>query len=265
LSLQLLFSGPTGLLAGALTHTLRELHPLLAQVRVEVATGALIPGSSEVCQMARIMWGRHTVQVTLVNTPLPSELMEQIVETAHYDGELKARVRAHASHAVLIYRGAEDDPLEQYLAMAMIAVGLTPLGALVVANANAYTSCPASLLVARPGENLDLWLRALPLPLLFVGLAKLKVEGAEGIWMRTCGAPLMGLPDLAWRARDHDEGLEVLNRFNGMLHTMRDAGVTLSEGDTVEDGSLNWTLRKPRANEGFLSSPWMLVMEPVVS
>lgn len=265
LNLQLLFSELIGLASASLTHTLQKLHPSLAKVRVEVFTGALIPGKDEVVQMARVMWGRHNVQVLLVDTPLHSEITEQIVELAHYEDELKARARAHPSHAMLLYRGQEEDPLEQYIALSMIAVGLAPLGALVVANASAYTSCPASPLIPRPGEDLNQVLRSMPLTALFVGFVKLLVEGTKGVWMRTCGAPLLGLPDLAWCARSHDEGLDVLHRFNGILHTMRDAGVVLSEGDLVEDGALNWTLRKPRANEGFLDSPRMLVLEAVTS
>jgi hypothetical protein len=265
LSLQLLFSGPTGLVAGSLTHMLRELHPSLAEVRVEVITGAIVPGKDEVGQMARVKWRHHTVQVVLFNTPFSSEITEQVVDSAHYEDELRAQARAHTSHAVLLYRGEEKDPLEQYIALGMIAVGLAPLGALVVANASAYTSCPASPLIPRSGEDLNQILRDVPLTALFVGFVEMQVNGTEGIWMRTCGAPLLGLPDLAWCARSQDEGLDVLHRFNGMLHTMRDAGVVLSEGDLVEDGALNWTLRKPRANEGFLGSPRMLVLEAVTS
>lgn len=265
LSLQLLFPELIGITSASLTHLLRTLHPSLAEVRVEVFTGALLPGKDEVVQMAQVSWGRHRVQAVFVNTPLPPKLVKEIVDLAHYEDELKAQARAHISHAVLLYRGEEVDPLEQYIALAMIAVGLTPLGAVVVANASAYTSYPAAPLLPLPGEDLNQLLRNLPLTALFVGFVRLEIDGQEGVWMRTCGAPLLGLPDLAWRAASPDEGTEVFHRFNGMLHTMRDAGVSLGEGDMVEDGARQWTLRKPRANEGFLSSPRMLVLEELAS
>jgi hypothetical protein len=258
LSLQLLFPGPVGLSARELGRMLGELHPSLAQARVEIRTSATDTGLE---QRVRVKWGQHTVHVTLVDTPIPAELMEQAVEPAHYGDELKDKAEAHTAHAVISYWGEEPDPLEQYLTLGMIAVALAPLGAIVVLNATAYTSYPIQLLVPRPGEDLDKLLRALPLTSLFVGFVTVQVEGVEGVWMRTCGAPLMDLPDLAWHAHSYDETQRMFFVFNDIFLAMRSAGVRFSEGDKVEEGELHWKFRRPHANEGVLDSPRMIVLE----
>ena len=56
---------------------------------------------------------------------------------------------------------------------------------------------PMGPLVPRPGDDLDKVLRSLPWPSLFVGFVLMQAVGGKGTWIRTCAAPLMGLPDLA--------------------------------------------------------------------
>jgi hypothetical protein len=262
LSLQLLFPAPIGLTSALLERTMAKLHPPLAKARVEVISGAVGAKPDQFGQIARIHWGQHTVHVVSFDGKLPYEATQESVNMAHYADEVKAQAHAHTAHAVLLYRGEEKDPLEQYVALGMIAVAVGSLGASVVLNTSAYTSCPAEALLPNPGEKLDEVLRGLPLPMLFAGFARFEVEGTRGVWMRTCGAPLMNLPDLAVRARSADEGMEVFYRFHKVLHTLYTTQAKFSPGCTIEDGALNWKLRAPRPHERFLDSPKMFVLEP---
>jgi hypothetical protein len=70
------------------------------------------------------------------------------------------------------------------------------------------------------------------------------------------------MPDLALRARSADEGRTVLYMFNDIFAAMRSAKIRFSAGDMVEGDGQYWKFRKPRASEGFLDSPRMIVLEP---
>lgn len=262
LHLQVLFPQPVWLTAGELTSRLRELHPSLAQAHAEMMTGASIPGSDKLAQMARVRWEKHTMHVAFFSEPMPPGMLEQTVDFALLDEALKARARAHTAHAILVYKGEEQDPLEQYRVLAKLVAALVPLGAIVAVNPNGFTSYPAHDLTARPGEDLDEMLRTLPLMALFVGFVRVQVEGVKGIWIRTCGAPLLNMPDLAMHTRDHEEGPRAFLIFKNIFAAMRDSGVRFSPGDMVDDGEVQWKFRKPHRKERFLHSARMLVLEP---
>lgn len=262
LHLQVLFPEPVWLGADALMIRLRESHPSLAQARAEVMTGAIIPDSDKLAQLARVWWDKHTVHVGFFAEPMPPGMLEQTVDFALYGDVLKARARAHTGHAVLVYKGEEKDPLEQYGVLAKIVAALVPLGAIVAVNPNGFTSYPAKDLTARPGEDLDEVLRTLPLLALFVGFARFTVKGYSGIWIRTCGAPLLDMPDLAMHTRDYEECPHAFLMFKNIFAAMRDSGVRFKVGDMVDDGERQWKFRKPRTKERFLSSPRMIVLEP---
>ncbi|HVG58587.1 MAG TPA: hypothetical protein VNA24_08540 [Hyalangium sp.] len=261
LHLQVLFPQPVWLSADALMGRLREFHPSLAQARAEIMTGALIPGSDQLAQLARVWWDKHRVHIGFFPEPMPPGMLEQNIDFALYDEGLKARARAHTAHAVLVYKGEEKDPLEQYGVLAKIVAALVQLGAIVAVNPNGFTSYPAHDLTAHPGEDLDEVLRTLPLMALFVGFARFTVEGYPGIWIRTTGAPLLDLPDLAMHTRDHEDVAHAFLMFKNIFAAMRDSGVKFKEGDMVDDGERQWKFRKPRSKEQFLYSSRMIVLE----
>jgi hypothetical protein len=265
--LQVLFPTPLGLEATPLVRLLRKQHPSLAQVRVEVRTGnlSMIMGQSvntDLGQMARVQWGRHTVLLALFDTRIHAETLERTLEHTYQDEATRQQAEAHTAYAALSYHGEEKDPLEQYVALGMIAVAMARLGASVVLNAHAFNCYPAQKLLPLPGEDAETVLRTLPLAALFVGFLRLQVDGSAGIWMRTCAAPLMDLPDLASHARGPEESATVFLMFNNLFQAMRSSQVRFSAGDTLDDGESLWRFRKPRANEEFLHSSRMLVMEP---
>lgn len=260
LSLQLLFPRPVRLNINTLTRALQGFHRSLAEARFELTESASAVMGGEV-GMAR--WGRHLIQGVVFNRPMPAPSVELCVAPAHYGAQLKAQVRAHQAHALLYYRGAEQDPLEQYVALGLVAVALATEGALVVMNESAHTSFPAQALVPEPGEDVLELLRTMPLTALYMGFVKQEGPGVEGVWMRTYGGPRMGLPDLAWHARSHEEGGETFELFAGLLEYLRSSGARFSDGDTAEHGGRHVRVRRPRAEETFLQGPGELfVLEP---
>jgi hypothetical protein len=260
LSLQLLFPRALRLNINTLTRTLQGLAPPLAQARVELEAQA---GEELGAEVGTVRWAQHAVQVVIFNRPMPAQVVERCVAPAHYGQELKAQARAHGAHALLYYQGAEKEPLEQYVALCLVAVALASEDGLVVLNESAYTSFPLQPLVPEPGEDVLELLRTMPLTALYVGFVKHEVAGVQGVWMRTYGAPRMGLPDLAWHARGHEEGREAFELFSGLLEYLRSNRATFSEGHTAEWEGRQVRLRKPRSGEEFLDSEGELfVLEP---
>jgi len=261
LSLQLLFPRQLRLDVNVLTRALQGFHPSLSQARFEFDRQASTTMGAEV-GVAR--WGKHGVQVVVLGMQMPPAVVELCVAPAHYGAELKAQARAHASHALLFYAGEEQDPLEQYVALALVAVALAKEGALVVLNESAHTSFPAQALIPEEGEDLVDLLRTMPLTAFYVGFVKLEVEGVEGVWMRTYGAPRLGLPELAWHARSHAEGEDIFELFSGLLEYMRASGARFSDGHTAEWHGRHVKIRVPRGKETkFLDSDGQLfVLEP---
>jgi hypothetical protein len=261
LSLQLLLPRQLRLDVNVLTRSLQGFHPSLSQAHFEFDRQASTKMGAEV-GVAR--WGKHSVQVVVLGMQMPAAVVELCVGPAHYGAELKAQARAHAAHALLFYAGEEQDRLEQYVALAVVAVALAKEGALVVLNESAHTSFPAQALIPEEGEDLLELLRTMPLTAFYVGFVKLEVEGVEGVWMRTYGAPKLGLPELAWHARSHAEGEETFELFSGLLEYLRSSGRSFSDGHTAEWHGRQVKIRAPRGGEKkFLDSEGPLfVLEP---
>lgn len=256
----LLFSQKPDINADALTHILRDYHSDFAGVSVEFFT----EGANT---LGLIGWGRHVVKVAVFDTPTPQEPLEQCVRTALYDPELKTEAFQHAAHALLFYAGYEPDILEQHVALAAAAAGLTHFGGLVVINERGRTSVPAMMLLPHEEDRGDTLqgLRNLPLPLLFAGFVKIEVEGEPGVWMRTHGCSAFKLPDFALHAEAHNQGSATLNLFANVLNHLREKGNVFHAGDTMNVGEGMFLLLRERTkDEWFLESDGtMLVMEPI--
>jgi hypothetical protein len=262
LSLQVLFAGGLKLSADAVTQALRSYHPSLAKARCEIEPGLNKDG--KVFGLAG--WGKHVVKLVGFDLPMPAEAVEACVGPSHYPQELKQQARAHRGHLLLFYAGHEAEPLEQYVALAAVAGALTRLGALVVLNEAAHTSFPAKALSGSgvQGDILEM-LRSLPLPVLYCGFVKYNVEGVDGVWMRTYGAHLLGLPDFAALAAGHHEGEKYFELFNNLLNYLRNSGATMAAGHTMQVGPDTYLrARAPAKGEYFLKSEGeLLVVEEI--
>lgn len=161
--------------------------------------------------------------------------------------------------------GFDPDPFEQYVALAKVAGTLTPQGVIVAANEAARTSLPGDLLTGA-GSSMDViaLLRELPLPYLYCGFVKHEVDGVRGVWMRTYGAPRLGLPDLAVHAQGHHEGQRYFDVFDNVLAYLRTSGKRFRRGDTLQVGSQDFMrVRAPHLSETFLEREgdlWVIEM-----
>lgn len=260
LSLQLLVEGSLQLQPARVQAALRAWHPSLRE-----AAFTALPWEKETgAHLGLITWGGHRVQLAGFDTPMPPAALEQCVQPSHYGPELKSRARGHSAHLLLWYAGQESSPFEQYVALAAVAGALASLGAFVVLNSDAHTSAPTAPLCPTDQDRLD-FLRSLPLQLLFCGLVKLEVEGTHGVWMRSFGAHLLGLPDFARLAHGHDEGQFTFMVFERVWQYLRGSNARFEVGHTLQAGrGMAMRLRHAREEEYFLQNPGELfVMEPM--
>ncbi|MCE9561725.1 MAG: DUF4261 domain-containing protein [Planctomycetes bacterium] len=256
----LLFSEKPDLNADMLTEILRDYHTELA-----ACTAEFVKESGNT--LGIIGWGRHVVKVVVYDSPMPSDTVEKCVQPAHYDPALKQEAYQHAAHAVLFYAGYESDPLEQRVALAAAAAGLTHFGGLVVINEAGRTSIPALALLPHEEDNGDTLrtLRTFPLPLLYAGFVKIEIENEPGVWMRTYGCHALKLPDFAFHADMHSQGTATFNLFANMLAHLRESGEEFHAGDSLSLGEgMSLHLRERTEDEWFLKSEGtMLVAERV--
>ena len=213
-----------------------------------------------------IGWGKHVVRCVGFDLPMPPEAVEACIAPSHYPQELKQRARSHKAHVILYYAGYEPSPVEQYVALAATAGVLARLGAIVVLNESGHTSFPAAALsgVDSDGDIMDL-LRTLPLPILYCGFVKHEVEGIPGVWMRTYGAPLLGLPDFAAHAAGHHEGQRYFDMFDSVFGYLRESGAQLAAGHTMQIGQEEFLrVRHPTDEEAFLESEGELLVAEII-
>jgi hypothetical protein len=211
-------------------------------------------------------WGKHVVRCVGFDLPMPADAVEACVAPSHYPEELKQRARSHKAHVILYYAGHEPSPVEQYVALAATAGVLARLGAIVVLNESGRTSVPVSALSGSDsdGDIIDL-LRTLPLPILYCGFVKHEVEGIPGVWMRTYGAPLLGLPDFAAHAAGHHEGQRYFDMFDNVFGYLRESGAQLAAGHTMQIGEEEYLrVRLPTEEEAFLESEGELLVAEII-
>ncbi|HJZ93538.1 MAG TPA: DUF4261 domain-containing protein [Gemmataceae bacterium] len=251
-ALQILFDEPPKLETADLTRRLRGYHPSMARGTFEVAD----VGKDNQAAYGLAAWGKHVIRFLAFDAPIPATVLETCVDPAHYKQQMKQRARANRAHTLLWYGGYESDVLEQYVALAAVAGSLAGLGASVVTNESGHSSLPAGVL--EPGQadsdQLEL-LRSLPLLHLYCGFVKYEVQGVRGVWMRTYGAHQFGLPDLAFRAKGHDQGESTFEIFSNILGYLRESGAELGAGHTMQVGPDAFVrLREPEKGEFFLDS-----------
>jgi len=259
-SLTVVFEGPLKIDPIALGQALRRYHASLRSARVDLA-----PDSPQVFGLAG--WDKHVVRLVGFDAPFPPEALEPCVAPAHYPQETKDQVRQHRSHVILYYAGFDEDPLERYIALAAVAGSLAEVGGgVAVLNEHGRTSLPAALLTREElgAETLEI-LRAFPLTALFCGFVKYDVENVPGVWMRTYGADVFGLPDFAVLAQGHHEGQQYSDMFNNILGYLRQSGAEMAAGHTMQIGKARYMkVRDPVASEYFLQGPGTVLVAEII-
>jgi hypothetical protein len=259
-SLQLLFAGELELEPSAVTRSLRTYHPSMGKASCEIDAQTAGNGTP----IGLLGWDEHVVRLVGFDAPMPQPVVEKCVQGAHYGADLKAKARVHKSHVILYYAGQESSPLEQYVALAAVAGVLARYGAIVVVNESGHTSFPADALAGGEGDMMEL-LRSLPIPILYSGFVKFDVKGVQGVWMRTFGNHLLGLPDFAHLAKGHHEGQVTFDMISTLLSYLVSSGATIAPGHTMETGPDTFLkARSPNPDEYFLESEGeMLVLEKI--
>jgi hypothetical protein len=262
LTLQVLFAEPRSFETKELTRDLRTFDRSMDCGRCEVEDQLAKEGKL----FGLAGWDKHIVRFFGFDIPMAADAVEACVAPAHYPQNVKDRARGHRAHANLFYAGYEASALEQYVALAATATVLGRVGGIVVTNARGHTSLPMSLLldIAATSDSIRM-LRELPLPYLYCGFVKHEVEDVQGVWMRTYGAPCLGLPDLAAHATGHQEGQRYFDDFENVFRYVLDSGKKLGRGHTMQIGAREYMrLRAPKLNESFLvPSGELLVMEVI--
>jgi hypothetical protein len=136
----------------------------------------------------------------------------------------------------------------------------------VILNEAAHTSFPAAALSGSDvdGDIIEL-LRTLPLAILYCGFVKYEVDGTSGVWMRTYGAHLLGLPDFAAYASGHDEGQRYFAIFENIFAYLRNSGAVLAAGHTMQVGEHEYLRCRERTeDEYFLESDGELLIAEII-
>lgn len=251
LALTVLFAARLAIDANELTKALRAYHPTMRGARVELLSNREAP-------FGLVGWKKHVVKMVGFDVPMPKESVEDCVAPSHYSPEMKAQVRAHLGHIILYYAGFEEDPLEQYVALAAVAGALVEFDAVGVLNEKARTSVPGVIFTLHAELGCDSLegLRDFPLTMMFCGFVKYEVEGVQGVWMRTYGAGALGCNDLATLAEGHHEGEKYSDLFSSVLRYQLDSGAEFAAGHTMQVGEATYAkLREPLESEYFLHDP----------
>ncbi len=260
LSLQVLFPAPLALDSAGLTRSLRAYHPELARATCDIELVG--EGTDELIGMAG--WENHVVKLFGIGTPMPPEVVEACVRPAHYKQELKQEARRHWIHVLMFYAGYEEAAYEQYVALAAVAGALAEHGADMVLNERAHASFPAAALARSQADDTMALLHGLLL-LLYCGFVKYEVQDVPGVWMRTHGCPLLGLPDLAYHAAGHQQGQDTFNLFQSVLGHILNSGAELGAGHTMQVGADTFLrLRAPTEEESFLDSEGELFVAEMI-
>jgi hypothetical protein len=264
LSLQVLFSGNFNLNVTELAKSFKSYHPKLSEAKIEIDEDLKNKGTP----IGLIGWGDHVIQIVGFNQPMPSESLEYCIAPSHYPQELKEKARAHGSHLILYYTGYDLNPINQYASMALVAGFLSNFGAIVVTNESAHTSFPAIALCKDDKNDFDIieYLETLPLALLYCGFVKYDVEGVNGVWLRTYGAPLLGLPDMASLVENHSFSQDIFDIFNNVFIYLLDSGAKFYPEDTMQVGEdIYMKLRLPTDDEYYLDSEHDLFVAEFIS
>ncbi|WP_334326818.1 DUF4261 domain-containing protein [Gilliamella apicola] len=256
--LTIVFKGALDINNDILLTQFKSIDPTIKDIRYEIPFGQLEEG---ICLL--VSWGKHVIRIYGLNAPYPKDVLELCVTPANYSQEIKQQIYESDSHLLLYYVGYEQDVLEQYLALTHLAACFEQFNALAVINEVAHTSLPVNFINALASENDGLSTLGACLPLLFCGFVKYEIENIKGIWMRTYGANIFGLPNFAVLANSYEESDYYFDMFSNILNYLRQSKATMNPGDTMEmDENRMMSLRVPKDDEYFLKDQGdLLVIE----
>jgi hypothetical protein len=198
----------------------------------------------------------RSLRVVSIDAPLPKAVLDQCLPVAHLRPDQKDELAAHAAHALVVHEGSGPPGVDGLIALYRTAWALRDPAPsdvpdrkpsmLGVMNAVTWLCLTVEMLGqtmspdfveavrASPAESLALW----------VGFVKLfKPDGTT--WLVTRGGALVGLPDLAWLAKDLDETDAVFSMFASVLDYSFTSGTRLAAGHTIDLSDKPLKVREP--------------------
>jgi hypothetical protein len=258
LSLQLLFSGNIPVDVDQIIRAMQQLNPSMSDAQCDLEAG--LAGEDKAFGLAG--WGEHVIQIVGFDCPMPGDVVERCVQCSPYPDEVKEQGLAHQGHMMLWYRGYDMTPLNQYVALGMLAGALAEFGAVVTLNESACASVPAALMTDAAKDSEPEIIRYLPLNLLYCGVIQTEFEDGQR-WTRSVGANLLNLPDFALRVLEQDHVARFYQFIGDILPYLLDSDATLEPGHTMQvDEEIFIRVNNPTGNDEFFKSDGtLLVME----
>ncbi|HEX3344836.1 MAG TPA: hypothetical protein VHS09_09705 [Polyangiaceae bacterium] len=225
--------------------------PLFDPAAVEAALGesASVDGGEA---LLAVHFPGRSLRVVSIDAPLPKAVVDQCLPVAHLQPDQKGELAAHTAHALVVHEGEAPPGVDGLVALYRTAWALRDPAPeqgpsmLGVMNAVTWMCLTVEMLGqtmtpefvaavrASPAESLALWL----------GFVKLfKPDGTT--WLVTRGGPLVGLPDLAWLAKDLQETDAVFSMFASVLDYAFTSGTRLAAGHTIDLSDRALKLREP--------------------
>ena len=197
-----------------------------------------------------------------LGVPLPKELVDQCLPVAHLRADQKAELAAHAAHALVVHEGDDPPGVDGLIALYQTAWALRGDAMIGLVNPASWMCLTTDMLGetmkpefveavrTSPAESLALWL----------GFVKLfRPDGST--WLTTRGGWLVGLPDLAWLAKDLEETDAVFSMFASILDYAFTSGTRLAPGHTIDFSERPLKIREPYEFVDYIGEE-TLVLEP---
>ncbi len=186
--------------------------------------------------LATLSFGEHAVEIAGLSMPLPKQVFDRCLITAHWDAAFKCAALQQNAHIVVQYSGASKDPIEQYLAVYHVVSQLNKAGAIAVFNEPAWTCHPASFSQDLIREDLREVCRSSPPLLFWTGF--LVLDAAQGddasLWFLSRGLHLFGLPDLALHSTFVADAQTAQEVFFDIFHYLYFENKDVQPGDYVQ-------------------------------
>jgi hypothetical protein len=217
-----------------------------AALAAALGPGALVQGNEGA---VTVRLGSQSLRVVAIDAPLPQAVIDQCLPVAHLRADQKDELASHGAHALIVHEGGQSPGVDGLVGLYQTAWALREGqdgGMLGVMNPVTWMCLTTEMLGetvkpefveavrASPAESLALWL----------GFVKLfKPDGST--WLVTRGGSLVGLPDLAWLARNLDETDAVFSMFASVLDYAFTSGTRLAVGHTIDLSDRPLKLREP--------------------
>jgi hypothetical protein len=203
--------------------------------------------------------GDAQIAIVVHEWPLPEDIASYTIGWSSRSRDTKGRLSNHTCYALCTYLG-EARPIERFVALYKVALGLINQGAVGIANPQTWSSYPAEAVrevLAQPRAWALLRTAGMPAELL-VGFVRVCTDGE--LWVVSRGQYVFGLPELAVKVRSYAEARELRSVFNKTFSYLFKHGLTGQARQKMEcilstQGSACLRFSAPSPHQTFLKAP----------